>query len=41
MMDLASKTSLAYTPNNWVFEGFREDPRNVALLDAFRGIAGK
>lgn len=38
MADLASKTAIAYVPNNWVFEGFHEDPRNVALLDAYRAV---
>ncbi len=38
MMDLASKTSLAYVPNNWMGEGFHDDPRNVALLDAYTAI---
>lgn len=38
MMDLASRTCLAYTPNHWIFEGFHEDSRNVALLDAYTAI---
>ena len=38
MMDLASKTSLAYVPNNWTGESFHDDPRNVALLDAYTAI---
>jgi CubicO group peptidase (beta-lactamase class C family) len=38
MMDLASKTSLAYVPNNWMGEGFHDDPRNVALLDAYKAV---
>jgi CubicO group peptidase (beta-lactamase class C family) len=41
MMDLASKTCLAYTPNNWIFEGFHEDSRNVALLDAYKAIVSQ
>jgi len=38
MMDLASKTSIAYVPNNWMGEGFHDDPRNLALLDAYTEI---
>jgi len=35
MMDLASKTSLAYVPNNWTVAAFHNDPRNIALLDVY------
>ncbi len=38
MMDLASKTSIAYVPNDWMSEGFHEDPRNVALVDAYTAL---
>jgi hypothetical protein len=37
-MDLASKTCVAYVPNDWMSEGFHEDPRNVALLDAYTAL---
>ena len=35
MMDLASRTCLAYAPNNWMAEGFHGDPRNTALQNAY------
>ncbi len=39
VMDLASKTSLAYVPNNWI-EVINEDPRNEAIRLAYNKIVG-
>jgi CubicO group peptidase (beta-lactamase class C family) len=39
IMDLASKTSLAYVPNNFI-ESIIEDPRNAAIRRAYNGVVG-
>lgn len=38
IMDLASRTSLAYAPNHWLWEGFHGDRRNIALQQAYMRV---